>query len=96
MLKGPIPHGANVTQTCHNKACCNGEHLELAAGPPAVHGSEHYKAKLTEEDVQYMRKMCDASTKDTLQDKKRYLIEEYSIDRCYLNDILARRVWKHC
>lgn len=92
----PVPHGANVTQTCNNHACVLWDHLELASKAPAAVGSDHYKAKLTEEDVQYMRNMCASSTKDTLQDKKRYLIEEYKIDRCYLNDILGKRVWKHC
>jgi len=96
MKEGPIPEGANVTQKCHNKACVLWDNLELAGGPAAVAGSDHHKAKLTEADVQYMRSVCEASTADTLQDKKRYLMKEYSIDRPYLNDILARRAWKHC
>lgn len=91
-----IPYGANVTQKCDNHACVLWDHLELAEGPPASHGSDHYKAKLSEEDVRYMRTMCASSTPETLQDKKRFLIGEYNIDRCYLNDILAKRVWKHC
>lgn len=96
MMVGPIPHGADVRQKCKNKACVHWDHLELAGEAPASRGSDHHRSKLTEEDVRYMRAVCTASTPDTLQAKKKFLMEEYSIDRPYLNDILARRVWKHC
>lgn len=91
MMVGPIPHGANVTQKCGNKACVNHEHLELVLEDPPSDAPE-----IVEEDVQYMRAVCKVSTPETLQDKKEFLMDEYSIDRPYLDDILARRTWQHC
>lgn len=42
LRKGPIPDGFEINHTCHNRGCCNIEHLEC------IGGADH--AKLSNEE----------------------------------------------
>lgn len=95
MMIGPIPEGGGVKQKCFNHACVSPGHLELILSASSCEADRN-RAKLTETDIQYMRGMCDLSTPDTLHSKKAFLVEEYSIDHLYLDDILSKSVWKYC
>lgn len=64
---GPIPEGMMVRHSCHNRLCCNPEHLllgdhqnnsddKLAAGRQAK-GEGHGMAQLTEDDVRLIRRL---------------------------------------
>ena len=65
LIKGPIPDGLVVRHLCHNKLCCNPQHLatgttaqnaqDSVAANLQVQGSRHGAARLTEAQVAQIR-----------------------------------------
>ena len=78
MHQGPIPENMVLMHICDNPACVRPDHLRpgtqkenirdammkgRASKPPLIHGEKHPKAKLTKDDVAYIR-TCGKPTKE--------------------------------
>jgi hypothetical protein len=100
LLVGPIPSGMFVCHRCDNPPCVNPGHLFIGshadnmqdmankgrAARPAIPGSKHPNAKLTEADVSAIRNS---------KLERRELAEIYGIGRTYISQIKSRQCWKH-
>lgn len=90
--------GQNVCHTCDNPKCVNPDHLFIASvlenqrdkwkkSRGVVHkGSEHWIAKITEDDVRAIR----SSTED-----QRVIASRYGITQSTVSDIKRRKSWRH-
>lgn len=66
-FNGNIPHGMVVRHTCNNRSCVNPEHLTIGTQKQNVQdainngahpsGNNHYKSKISEEDINVIIKM---------------------------------------
>lgn len=98
---GPIPPGALVMHACDNPKCCNpahlgiGTHLDnqrdmIAKGRKITKGSrgeDSYKAKLSEEDVRYIKSHPEISNTD--------LGEKFGVVPNTIRAIRIGRSWGH-
>jgi hypothetical protein len=94
---GAIPKGLVVRHKCDNPSCVNIEHLELGTHQDNQrdkvlrkrhqHGTTHWKHKLTEQDVLCIR----ARPKETYKE----IALEYDVSKSTIQDIFARRTWRH-
>ena len=99
---GDIPNGILVLHKCDNKCCINPEHLWLGSqkdnmrdmiqkGRKVVHsGEDHWGAKLTEDDVRYIRDQVSNGAK-----KQSQLADEFGMRLQSINDIVRGKIWKH-
>lgn len=100
---GPIPEGMLVCHACDVPLCVRPDHLFLGThrdntqdmlrkrrhGRERVHGSAHHKAKLTESDVQEIRrKRADGAALGPLA-------SEYGVSKGLIWQIVSRRIWTH-
>ncbi len=97
---GPIPKGLYVLHSCDFPPCCNPEHLSLGdhhdnfddvtARNRARKGENHYRAKLTDFDVRYIRTMHAAGVATQSE-----LASEHGLDHSTVSQIINRKRWKH-
>lgn len=74
LFKGPIPLGFDVRHSCHNRICCNPDHLSLGTRQDNMddmvkagrssRGSARPLSKLSESQVPEIRRMSAAGVKD--------------------------------
>lgn len=93
---GPIPAGMVVCHTCDNRICVRPDHLFLGtqaenvadrdAKGRAARGERQWKARLTEQDVRYIR----ASGKTAYR-----LAKDFGMDKSTIQAVLNRESWKH-
>jgi hypothetical protein len=93
---GEIPEGLVVRHKCDNPNCINPRHLELGTHEDNVRdrvernrsakGSNNGRAKLTEDDVRYIR-----STDETTYS----LAQKFGVDRKAIRNIRQFKTWKH-
>lgn len=98
MLKGEIPEGLQIRHMCHNKLCCNPNHLDVGTAVENVadsiaagrfpRGSTHGKSKLTEDQVIEIRQNRDSLT-------TRQLAERYSVAVGTISGIRNGKGWRH-
>lgn len=92
----PVARGQYACHTCDNPRCVNPSHLYvgtpadnvsdmLARGRARV-GSRHYAARLTEDDVIYIRSSSEPSTR---------IAERFGVTPNAINACRARKTWKH-
>ena len=97
---GPIPEGMMVLHSCDNRACMNQEHLFLGLAmdnssdmvakgrSPRVIGETNGQAKLTAEDVQFIRRNSDKYT-------QRALAARFKVAQARIWSVIHRRTWSH-
>lgn len=95
---GPIPNGLCVCHRCNNKGCVNPDHLYLGTHAQNIQdayndglisrpeGEEHYKTKLTADDVIAIR--SDTRTQSAIA-------KAYGITQGAVSGIINRRTWRH-
>lgn len=95
---GPVPEGMQINHKCHNRACCNPQHLyagtqkqnmkdmRLAGREPRLCGEMNGNSKLTAKDVCLVR----AST-----DNARQLQEQLGVSLSLIRAIRKGLVWRH-
>lgn len=98
LVKGPVPDGLVVRHLCHNRLCCNPNHL--AAGTSKdnaqdaieagrfTRGSVNGNSKLNDEAVVYIRQNPDRL-------KGRDLARKFGISPATVSGIRNGRVWRH-
>ena len=94
---GPIPDGAVVMHTCDNPECCNPEHLTLGshgdnsqdkvAKRRHYYGEAHRSAKLTEQQVLYIRAAKEKTNAD--------ICREFGISSSVVSNIRKGKTWRH-
>lgn len=96
---GPIPKGMNACHRCDNPACSNPEHIfigtqgdnmrDAATKGRVERGSRHHAAKLTESNVQEIRRLraLGVLAKD--------IAPAFGIAEGTAQGIIARRHWRH-
>ena len=65
--KGKIPDGMVVKHLCHNKLCCNQEHLEVGTHKENVQDSVPYKKKTTPRGKGYHKQWVGLSDKELVE-----------------------------
>lgn len=97
-VNGDIPQGIHVLHRCDNRSCVNPEHLFLGTHQDnmadkinknrskAPRGSNHFKAKLTEEAVKNIRN-------DTRTPKE--IASDYGVSNTNVCAIKKRKIWRH-
>uniref|UniRef100_A0A6H1Z9W5 Putative homing endonuclease n=1 Tax=viral metagenome TaxID=1070528 RepID=A0A6H1Z9W5_9ZZZZ len=98
-VNGAIPDGLHVCHRCDNPACCNQEHLFLGthlqnmadrtSKRRAAHGQDHYRARLSEDDVRNIRALYAAGHQQA------DIAERYGTDQGSISAIVNRRKWRH-
>lgn len=96
---GPYPNQMIIRHTCDNKPCCNPRHLVLgthqdnmddaASRHRMSHGINHHRAKLTEAQVQDIRRLRKQGMKIIP------LSKQFHVSIANISDIIAYRIWKH-
>ena len=97
---GPITSDQFVCHSCDNPACVNPQHLWLGTlqdnhqdmmkkgrhGYGRFPGSQNKSAKLTEQQVLEIR---------ALPGPNRLIAEKYGVSKCTIDEIRARKTWRH-
>lgn len=102
---GDIPEGLCVLHRCDNTLCVNPEHLFLGTqldnikdrddkgrcspGESFQKGSNHKKAKLTEEKVQKIRRLYNGTC------SQQEIAQQFGVSTMTINRILLRKTWTH-
>jgi hypothetical protein len=98
LVTGQQPDIKDVCHTCDNPRCCNPMHLWLGTrgennsdradkGRSApVRGESNPRAKLTEEDVIYIRQSSDTCVS---------LGDHFGVDQSLISRIRLRKCWRH-
>ena len=98
LVNGPIEDGLIIRHRCHNRLCCNPNHLEkgtskdnaldaIEAGRFA-RGSINGNSKLTDDLVRYIRRNPDRL-------KGRDLADKLGLSPATISGVKNGRVWKH-
>lgn len=97
---GPIPKGLFVCHRCDRPSCCHWRHLYLTDNAGNMRdcvrkgrtakGEKHGSAKLTQTQVEMIRKVYDE-----MEITQRDLGRCYGVDTKTVNFILLRTNWKH-
>lgn len=105
LVNGAIPDGQWVLHRCDNPGCCNPNHLFLGdcvannddmrskgrgKNPPMHFGVEHYCAKLSEDDVRYIRQNYRPKVVGLKQ-----LADRFGVGITAIHSITSGRTWKH-
>jgi hypothetical protein len=102
---GPIPDGLLVCHTCDTPNCINPDHLFLGTNAEnladrdakgrgdtkswTMLGTKHHNARLTDDDVRYIRANC------TKRGDQRRMAKQFGITETNVTVIVKRRGWKH-
>lgn len=94
----PVPVARH---TCDKPRCFNPQHIvagtmkqnseDMVARGRMPHGDQHYRSKLTPEDVHAIR----SSVKSTYFNGSIQLAIKYGVSRSTISDILRKRTWCH-
>lgn len=101
---GPVPDGLWVLHKCDNPPCCNPRHLFLGTDLDNKHdsiakgrarytpqpGEKHGQAKLTEDDVRFIRAAYKPGEVRLID-----LARWFGIDQAHVSEIVHRHKWKH-
>lgn len=100
-VNGQIPDQLQVLHRCDNPPCCNPAHLFLgtqadnladcrAKGRTVVRrGSEHWAAKITEDQVREIRRLCSSGT------TQRAVAQRFGINQSQISRLLRGEAWNH-
>lgn len=93
---GIVPSGMVLRHTCDTRCCVNPDHLivgtqadnyyDMVERGRRPQGSGHSNAKLTEDDVRYIR---------TSSEPKRAMARKFGVSQMLIIRVIARKCWKH-
>jgi hypothetical protein len=96
---GPIPDGLHCLHHCDNRPCVNVEHLflgtnadnmaDMKAKGRAAKGSDHWRAKLTEEDIPQIRMLV------AIGFTQAYIAGIYGVATSQIHNVKTRKTWGH-
>lgn len=105
LSRGPIPDGMQVCHTCDTPNCINPDHLFLGTNADnqadmdkkgrrnltswTMLGAKHHNARLTDDDVRYIRANCKQ------RGDQRRMAKQFGITEANVTVIVKRRGWKH-
>ena len=103
LTRGAIPDGLLVCHRCDNPPCCNPAHLFLGTKahnnsdrhqkgrtvPSGARGERAGKAKLTDAEVQEMRRL---RAMNVPQDE---LAERFNVNQSMVSRVVNRKNWRH-
>lgn len=79
LMNGPVDDGLIVRHRCDNPSCCNPHHLEVGTKKDNTHdalkrgrfalGNRHWKTKIPDEDIPYIRRNPERLTVTELAEK---------------------------
>lgn len=100
ILKSELPTEIDVCHTCDNRKCVNPEHLfhadaqtnldDMVNKGRSNRGELRAMAKLTEEDVVYIRQAFSCGYKN-----QRQLAEMFDISFQTISKVINNQIWKH-
>jgi hypothetical protein len=98
LVKGPIPDGLQVRHMCHNRLCCNPEHLDIGTAKDNAQdaidagrftrGSANGNAKVNDTIAAYIRLNPDKLT-------GRQLAEKFGVSPATVSGVRNMRIWRH-
>lgn len=94
IYRGEIPEGMQVLHRCDNPPCCNPDHLFLGTVRDNMKDKMSKNrwrggSKLKESDIRKIRALRASGG------KTKVIAKRFSITRCMVWSIVARRSWKH-
>lgn len=97
-FKGAIPEGLQVRHLCHNRLCCNPDHLDVGTAKENARdsidagrftkGSTNGNSKLTEADVIHIRKNPDRL-------RSFELAKQFQVSTGTISNIKSGKIWRH-
>ena len=101
LFKGLVPDGLEVCHTCDKPECVNPDHLFLGTQKENMddmwvkgrgqRGKAHYQAKVTEDDVRWIRRSLAAQNGKGVRAIGRLL----NLPHQLISDIYTFKTWKH-
>jgi hypothetical protein len=98
LINGPAPEGLVVRHRCHNRLCCNPDHLVIGTAKDNAQdaidagrftrGTVNGNSKLTEEAIVAIRRNADKMT-------TRELAMRYGVSIGTISSVRTGKIWRH-
>jgi hypothetical protein len=98
LVKGPIPEGLHIRHMCHNRLCCNPNHLDV--GTPRDNAQDAIKAgRFSQGRINGMSKLTPADVvlirQNTARLKVRDLARQYGVSAGTISNVKTGKIWRH-
>lgn len=104
LTNGDVPDGMEVCHQCDNPPCCNPKHLFLGTRQENnddkvsksrhAYGARNGNARLTPEQVQFIRSHKPPGVKRLANGITGALAEQFGVTKQYISEILGNKSWR--